>query len=159
MATPPRLELSSAFDDMLTKSRDSFAELYRHGGMPGIGTMATMTPAVVGVRLHTGSPAIEIDPGCEPARRLNERFGHDWRYQITEQRRDGDEAIVLCKLTFGKEAAVRAQFGRAKIGRSPVIGTGDGVRFSLDAGGGAQDEHEAFRRAAEAALMNCLELI
>jgi hypothetical protein len=158
MATPPRPELSSVFDDMLTKSKDSFAELYRRGGMPGVGSMATMTPAVA-ARLHSGLPAIEIDPGCEPARRLNERFGGDWRCEITEQRRAGDEAIVLCKLTFGKEAAVRAQFGRAKIGQNPVIGTGDGVRFSLDAGGGAQDEHEAFQRAAQAALMNCLELI
>jgi len=154
MAMPPRLELSSVFDDMLTKSKDSFAKLYRRGSTPGAGTMATMTPAV-----RSGSPAIEIDPACEPARALNERFGHDWRYEITEQRRDRDEAIVLCKLSFGKEAAVRAQFGRAKIGQNAVIGTGDGVRFSLEAGGGAQDEREAFQRAAQAALMNCLELI
>ena len=158
MAMPPRSEFSSVFDDMLTRSKDSFAELYRRGGMPGIATLATTTPAVAS-RLHSGLSAIEIDPGSEPARRLNERFGRDWRYEITEQRRDGDEAIVLCKLTFGKEPAVRAQFGRAKIGQNAVVGTGDGVRFSLEAGGGAQDEREAFQRAAEAALMNCLELI
>ncbi len=158
MAAPPRSELSSVFDEMLTRSKDSFAELYHRGSTPGAGTMATRTPAI-GARLPSRSPAIEIDPSCEPARRFNECLGRNWHYEITEQRRDGDEAIVLCKLTFGKDAAVRAQFGRAKIGQSPVIGTGDGVRFSLEAGGGAQDEREAFQRAAEAALMNCLELI
>ena len=31
------------------------------------------------------------------------------------QQRDGDEAIVLCKLFLGKDGAVRTQFGRAKI--------------------------------------------
>ena len=60
-----------------------------------------------------------VDPARSGLRRrragLNERFGSDWRYEVAEQQRDGDEAIVLCKLTFGKEGAVRTQFGRAKI--------------------------------------------
>ncbi len=95
MAAPPRSEFPSVFDDMLTRSKDSFAELYQRGGMPGIATMATTTPAVAS-RLPSRSPAIEIDPSCEPARRLNERLGRNWHYEITERRRDGDEAIVLC---------------------------------------------------------------
>jgi hypothetical protein len=92
-------------------------------------------------------------------RRLNERFGSDWRYEITEQRRESGEAIVLCKLTFGKDGAVRTQFGRAAFSYGAVTGAADGVRFSLGAGGSTADERDAFRRAAEAALMNCIELI
>ena len=158
MALPPRPQMSSVFDGMLSKSKDSFDALYRRGGGSGVMITATL-PATAAARPHSGSPAIEIDPDCEAARRLNELFSHEWRYEISEQRLDGDEAIVLCKLTFGKEAAVRAQFGRAKIGQSPVTGTGDGVRFSLESGGGAQGERAAFQKAAEAALMSCLELI
>jgi hypothetical protein len=158
MATLPRSNLSSAFDDMLSKSKSSFDALYRRGETASVGITATSLPAVA-TRPRSSHPAIEIDPDCEAARRLGELFAGDWRYEISEGRRDGDEAIVLCRLTFGKEAAVRSQFGRAKIGQSPVTGTGDGVRFSLDSGGGARDERAAFQRAAEAALMNCVELI
>ena len=63
-------------------------------------------------------------------RRLNERFGNDWRYEIAEQQRDGDEAIVLCKLVLGKDGAVRTHFGRARISEGPVAGASGGVRSS-----------------------------
>jgi hypothetical protein len=66
---------------------------------------------------------------------------------------------VLCRLTFGKDGAVRTQFGRAAFSSGPVTGASDGVRFRLDTGGSAADERDAFRRAAEAALKNCIELI
>ena len=89
---------------------------------------------------------------------MNERFGNDWRYEITEQRRDGDEAIVLGKLFLGKEGAVRSQFGRAKISEGPVAGHSGGVRFKIGSAGAEQGERDAFRRATEAALMNCADL-
>ncbi len=101
-------------------------------------------------RLGADSPA---------ARRLNERFGSDWRYEVAEQTRDGDEAIVLGKLTFGRDNAVRTQFGRARISGDPVAATSGGVRFKIGGSGTEQDERDAFRRAAEAALMNCVDLI
>ena len=100
-----------------------------------------------------------VDPDSAAARWLNERFGSDWRYEISEQKRDGDEAIVLGKLTFGRESAVRTQFGRAKISGDPVAASSGGVRFKIGGAGSEQDEREAFRRAAEAALTNCVDLI
>ncbi len=68
-------------------------------------------------------------------RRLNERFGNDWRYEIAEQQRAGDEAIVLCKLILGKDGAVRTQFGRAKISedRSRALAAACGSRSALEA--------------------------
>jgi len=92
-------------------------------------------------------------------RLMNERFGSDWRYEISEQRREAGEAIVLCRLTFGKDGAVRTQFGRAALSSGPVTGASDGVRFRSDTGFSGTDERDALRRAAEAALMNCIELI
>ena len=99
-----------------------------------------------------------LDADSPAARRLNERFGDDWRFEIAEQTRDGDEAIVLCKLIFGKDGAVRTQFGRARI-------SGAGCRSERRRAiqgrrrGRRPDERDAFRRAAEAALMNCVDLI
>jgi hypothetical protein len=93
------------------------------------------------------------------ARRLNERFGSDWHYEIAEQKREGDEAIVLGKLTFGRDNAVRTQFGRAMISGNPVAAASGGVRFKVGGPGTEQDERDAFRRAAEAALTNCVDLI
>ena len=66
---------------------------------------------------------------------------------------------MLCRLTFGKDNAVRTQFGRAKISGSPVVAASEGVRFKVGGPGSEQDVRDAFRRAAEAALMNCIDLI
>ena len=99
-----------------------------------------------------------LDPKSPAVHRLNERFGAgNWRFEIAEQQRDGDEAIVLGRLTFGKEGAVRTQFGRATVGAKAVAAASGGVKFKLGAGGDT-DERDAFRRATEAALINCADL-
>jgi hypothetical protein len=162
MAETRRSELSSLFDDMLTQSRKQFDDLYR-GGLRRSERAADTRPPAAADRdssSRAGKAPTLLDASSSPAvRRMNERFGSDWRYEITEQRREAGEAIVLCKLTFGKDRAVRTQFGRAALSSGPVTGASDGVRFRLGSGGSAADERDAFRRAAEAALMNCIELI
>jgi hypothetical protein len=148
MALSPGPDLSSVFDDMLALNKKRLDEL----------SVRRQPPT-------RDSPADSANPSQPPApdsaivRRLNERFGTDWRYEIAERQRDGDEAIVLCRLTFGKDGAVRTQFGRARIGAEPVAGASGGVRFKLDAAGVGADEDDAFRRATEAALGNCLDLV
>jgi len=162
MAETRRSELSSLFDDMLTQSRKQFDDLYR-GGLRHSERAADTRPLAAADRDSSSRAAKTstlLEASSSPAiRRLNERFGGDWRYEITEQRRESGEAIVLCKLTFGKDGAVRTQFGRAAFSSGAVTGAADGVRFSLGAGGSTADERDAYRRAAEAALMNCIELI
>lgn len=163
MANPQRSELSSVFDDMLAHNKKQFDDLYpsrqSHAGAPAgeakpsaeQGRGALLVPiAAMSARLEDDSPAV---------RRLKERFGDDWRYEVTEQHRDGNEAIVLCKLTFGKAGAVRTQFGSAKISGGLVAGTSGGVSFKVGHADVGQDERDAFRRATEAALMNCIDLI
>jgi hypothetical protein len=66
---------------------------------------------------------------------------------------------VLGKLTFGRDKAIRTQFGRAKIASEKVPASSGGLRFKIGGAGSEQDEREAFRRAAEAALTNCVDLI
>lgn len=163
MANTPRPELSSVFDDMLVQNKKRFEDLYRTG-RPHAGKSAMAATTPLGARdtraaASTASPSVGVEPDSAAARRLRERFGNDWRYEIRDRQRDGDEAIVLCKLTFGKAGAVRTQFGRAKIAQGPVVGAAGGVQFKMGHASGEGDEHDAFRRAAEAALMNCVDLI
>jgi hypothetical protein len=162
MADTRRSEQSSVFDDMLVQTRKQLDDLYRgqrRGGerTPGAAPAAS-TDRETSVR--AAKPSALLDATSSPTvRRMNERFGSDWRYEITEQRRESGEAIVLCKLTFGKDGAVRTQFGRAAFSSGAVAGAADGVRFKLGTGSAEAQERDAFRRAAEAALMNCIELI
>jgi hypothetical protein len=160
MASTPRPQLSSAFDGMLAQSKKRFDDLYR-GGQPQTGDLAAQATPSFSRVAATRLPVISAKHGADSpaARRLNERFGSDWRFEIAEQTRDGDEAIVLGKLTFGRDSAVRTQFGRAWISGVAVTAASGGVRFKIGGSGTEADEREAFRRAAEAALMNCVDLI
>jgi hypothetical protein len=161
MANTPRPELSSAFDDMLAQTRKRFDDLYR-GGQPRPSEPAAPARSFVSREVTARAlraATARLDPNSPPVHWLNERFGSDWRYEISEQKRDGDEAIVLCKLSFGKENAVRTQFGRARISGSPVAAASGGVRFKIGGSGTEQDIRDAFRSAAEAALLNCVDLI
>jgi hypothetical protein len=152
----------SVFDEMLVQTRKKFDDLYQ-GGPPRAGNAGLVASQFGPERTGVPSPAIasslRLGPDSPAVRQLNERFGDNWRYEIAEQQRDGDEAIVLCKLTFGKEGASRTQFGRAKISRGHVAGASGGVRFTLNAAGSEPDKNDASRRAAEAALINCIEVI
>jgi len=162
-ANTPRPQLSSVFDDMLAQSKKSFDDLYR-GRLSRAGEAAVQARPFPARETSVGKPAgsslsAKIASDSAAARWLNEHFGNDWRYEIATQKREGDEAIVLGKLTFGRENAVRTQFGRAKITGDAVAAASGGLRFKLGGAGSEQDEHEAFRRAAEAALSNCVDLI
>jgi len=162
-ANTPRPQLSSVFDDMLTQSKQRFGELYRGGssraGASPVDARSFATPAALPRPAATGFLAAKVDPQSVAARWLNEHFGTDWRYEIGTQKREGDEVIVLGKLTFGRDHAIRTQFGRARIAGDALAATSGGVRFKLGGSGSEHDEREAFRRAAEAALSNCVDLI
>jgi hypothetical protein len=162
-ANTPRPQLSSVFDDMLTKSKRSLDDLYRSGlsraGEPSAQARPFASRTTTTARHAAGSLPSKVDSDSTAARWLNEHFGGKWRYEISAQKREGDEAIVLGKLTFGRENAIRTQFGRAKISGDAVAASSGGLRFKVGGAGSEQDEREAFRRAAEAALSNCVDLI
>jgi hypothetical protein len=163
MADQSHANLSSVFDGMLTQSKKQLDDLYR-GSRGGVGGLAKTAAAIFGgengvLAASRSTPPADFDDGSSAASRLRERYGSDWHYEIKERHRDGDEAIVLGKLTFGKERAIRTQFGRAKIAGAAVAGASGGVQFRIGEGRGARDEQDAFRRAGEAALASCVALI
>jgi hypothetical protein len=161
MENTPRPQLSSAFDDLLAQGRKRLDDLYR-GGQPPTGKRIGSARPLGNREIATREPSgASIEPGADSpaARLLDQRFGHEWHFQIAEHARDGDDVVVLGKLTFGKDNALRTQSGRARISTSPVAGTSGGVRFEVGGFATEQDERDAFRRAAEAAAMNCIDLI
>jgi hypothetical protein len=163
MADQSHANLSSVFDGMLTQSKKQLDDLYR-GSRGGVGGLAKTAAAIFGGEngvpaASRSTPPADFDDGSSAASRLRERYGSDWHYEIKERHRDGDEAIVLGKLTFGKQGGIRTQFGRAKISGAAVTGASSGVQFRIGEGGSARDEHDAFRRASEAALASCIALI
>ena len=163
MAIPERPpQLSSAFDKMLAQSKKRFDDLYDRERPVARASLGVAPTRSVQSWDRLGSAAktstIALDPKSPAFHRLNERFGDgSWSFEIAEQQRDGDEAIVLGRLIIGKEGTVRTQFGRATIGAKAVAGASGGLNFKLGDGGNT-DERDAFRRAAEAALISCAEL-
>jgi hypothetical protein len=156
----PHSQLSSVFDDMLAHSKQRFEDLYRGGlARPDSSSAPARSSIASAQRPATGSVTAKVDPDSTAARWLNEHFGGNWRYEIATQKREGDEAIVLGKLTFGRDNAIRTQFGRAKITGEKVPASSGGLRFKIGGAGSERDEREAFRRAAEAALTHCVDLI
>ena len=148
MAQIRQSRLSSALDEMLAQNKQRLDALLR--GAPS---------AAVGTAVPRPAAPPRLDPASSPAmRRLTERFGNDWRYEVAAQHREGGEAIVLLKLVIGKAGAVKTQFGRARLAGGPVEGKSGGLSFRLAGNPGDENEAEAYCRATEAALMKCAEL-
>ena len=103
MSSDRRSERLSPFDQMLRENRarldalydpstgDPFAKSEAERGQAGNRLAATRPAPAVPVRPSRGA----ID-ASEPVRKLNERYGSGWRYEIADRRREADEVIVLC---------------------------------------------------------------
>jgi hypothetical protein len=143
-----RYSLASILDDMVAQNKARLDALLRR---PTSAAEATAPQ---------NTKASRLDPASsEPVRHLNQRFGDGWHYEIAAQHCEGGEAIVLVKLTIAKTGAVKSQFGRAKLDGGPVEGKSGGVSFRLADNPSDDMEADAYRRAAEEALMRCAALV
>lgn len=182
MADDKMTGYSSAFDALMDQTRQRFkdrsAGTFRAAPAP-TRTPSTVAPAVfpavaapIPPEPSTRASSIEGPPKAkrrksEAARRLNERFGEGWSYQVTERRREGDELIVLCRVDIPDKDISKTQFGSAKVlkpgERFTLQGTVDGVPIAIAIGRGApvnrDPEESAFRRAVDVALAKCAELL
>ena len=153
MADKPGSGLASAFDTMLSQNRGRFDTMLNRR------PESTPPPA---------PPAGLSGPSPEPSesmRFLNDRYGGGWRHEVVERRREGDEVIVLCRLTVDESDLSKTQFGSARIGdrdAKPIIkGQAGGIAFALGSGPGRgpkDTEDAAFRRALDDALAKCVAL-
>ena len=86
---------------------------------------------------------------------------------MVEQRREGDEVIVLCKLTIDEPQITKTQFGQARIGDAgaAIRGRAGGISFTARPNGpdapaaGGDTEAAAYRAATEAALAKCAAML
>jgi len=151
MADKPSSGLASAFDAMLSQNRDRFDTMLHR--------RPDSTPA-------PARPADTPSDATESVRFLNDRYGRGWRHEVIERRREGDEVIVLCRLTVDELDMSKTQFGSAKIGEAnakPITtGSAGGIAFTLGSeqtGREKDTEEAAFRRALDDGLAKCVVLL
>ena len=169
---------TSPFDDLLDKNRRELDALSR-GADPSRASRTPAPPAdprpATAPTARAPEPAPREDhpaaaaagppPAASPAERLlNERYGDGWRFEITSQRREKDEVIVVGTLRLPGTGGVRTQFGSARIsaGVGSASGSAGGVAFSFGGGSGERPlaaEEAAFERAREDALASCAALL
>ncbi|MGI9335633.1 MAG: hypothetical protein ACR2RL_21010 [Gammaproteobacteria bacterium] len=144
---------TSAFDELLERNRQQFDALYRKSGAAPIERLLEERPQSITAPAPSRSPASVRDVGTPvresaTARSLRARYGDDWTFDVTERQRDGDQIIVLGKLTLkGKgpgKNIVKAQFGHATM-------NGFGASTAT--------EERAYEEASEAALARCAALL
>ncbi len=142
--------LSSPFDDMLEQTRKQFEEL--SGGAP-------VEEPIPERRRPTSRR------WTDPVRFLDGRYGDGWRYEVTDRRQDGDQAVVRCKLVIADRDITRTGIGRARIDRTgpavEISGRADGVAFTARAEATAPEIslQAAFDTALTDALSKCAELL
>ncbi len=153
MADKREPRLSSSFDELLDANWRQFEALTN-----GIGTRErkAATPP--------SAPATSAPGPSDAVRFLDDRYGDGWSYEIAERRREGDEVIVLCKLSIPDQDISKSQFGSATVsgtGGATGGGSADGISFSLgtEDGGEGDPEEAAFQRALASALAKCAEML
>jgi len=171
---------SSAFDEVLAQNRRQLDELLNKsqataGAAQGAHSDTARTPVAAPPSPRERSATTTRTSGLDAQRfdadasaavqRLRARFGNDWRYDIVEQFREGDECIVRCRVTIPSSGVNKTQFGSAHTGDAAQIsGAAEGVSFSLDLSDAATQsaqaaEQAAFQQAVENALTRCEEML
>jgi hypothetical protein len=157
MASGQRSPLSTLFDAMLVHNKERLDALLREDRS---GQSGEDRDRLAARRWSSAARGAPLDVAHSAAAQyLNERFANRWHYEIAERHRVGDEAIVIGKLFLEDQGVVKTQFGRAKIAAGSLAGRSGTVRFRLELSAPEQNEDDAYRRAAENALANCVKLL
>ncbi len=144
---------SRPFDRILEDGRKRLEALY--GEAP-----ATVPPRRAQTRSRLASAAAAT--GFETAGRPTE----GWSHTVIGRLREGDEAVVRCRLVVEGSDIEITRHGRARIARADgaaeLAGSSAGIPFALRAEAGPSPEAdeaalaEAFERAEAAALQSCI---
>jgi hypothetical protein len=157
MASGPRSRLSATFDAMLVRNKERLEALLHEDRSGRRGDDRDRVAGTPRSEVARGAP-LEV-ANSAAAQYLNERFANRWHYEIAERHRVGDEAIVMCKLFLEDQKVVKTQFGRAKIAADSLAGRSGMVQFRIELSARERNEDDAYRRAAENALANCVKLL
>ena len=169
---------SSAFDELLERSRRELDALSSGSGAPTLSSTGQPSPnrspnaSDAATRSVSSRTPAYSSPSRSPAERaLDEKLGTGWRHEVLDRTREGDELVVRCRVTAPARGVSRTWHGSAPLsgglggGASGLTGTAGNVRFSLGASVGSQThdplqaEREAERQAIESALAACARLL
>jgi len=174
MTTDAGGKRSSPFDRMLDDNRRQFdalltrrapaarPELRAEPPRPSAPAEMSAPPAAAPPARSTDGEHIDIR-ASDIGQTLARRYGENWRFEIVDRRRDGEDVVVWARLTAGDHDKTRR--GRARIqsaaGAASISAKAGGTDFVLRAGEepafavSDDPEQTAYEKAATLALAAC----
>ena len=145
-------ELTESFDELLEGNRQELEALYNRQNdsskdTVGSGTSDSDAPSRQPgkIRRFNKDELAEIDA----ADWLDRYYPGEWKYDVKDRRREGNELVVLCRFELPSYGIRRTQFGMAEIGRTN----------SPDQNTEREDEETAYRQAIDNALRWCIRML
>ena len=145
-------ELTESFDQLLEGNRQELEALYNRQSdsskdTVGSGTSDSDTPP------HEHGNIKQFDKGelteMGAADWLDRHYPGEWRYDVRDRKKEGNELVVLCRVELPSYGIRRTQFGMAEIGRTN----------SPDQNTEREDEETAYRQAIDNALRWCIRML
>ena len=142
-------ELTESFDELLEGNRQELESLYNRSSTSSEGPGGN--DSVAPVRERAGIKRFDKDELAETdaADWLDRHYPGEWRHDVRDRRREGNELVVLCRFELPGYGIRRTQFGLAEIDQpaSPSQGTE------------REAEETAYRQAIDDALRWCIRML
>ncbi len=145
-------ELVETFDELLKGNRQELEALYNRPsdgskGAVSAGESDSDTPP------HEHGNIKQFDKGelteMGAADWLDRYYPGEWRYDVRDRRREGNELVVLCRFELPGYGVRRTQFGMAEIERA------DTASHNSE----REAEETAYRQAINDALQGCIRML
>ena len=145
-------ELVGTFDELLKGNRQELEALYNR---PSDGSKAAVSAGESDSDTppHEHGNIKQFDKGelteMGAADWLDRHYPGEWRYDVRDRKKEGNELVVLCRVELPSYGIRRTQFGMAEIGRTN----------SPDQNTEREDEETAYRQAIDNALRWCIRML
>ena len=145
-------ELTESFDELLEGNRQELEALYNRqsdSSKDTVGSGTSDSDAPSGqhgkIRRFNKDELTEIDA----ADWLDRYYPGEWKYDVKDRRREGNELVVLCRFELPGYGVRRTQFGMAEIERA------DTASHNTE----REAEETAYRQAIDNALRWCIRML
>ena len=145
-------ELTESFDKLLDVNRQELEALYNRPSDSSKDTVGSgASDSDVPLRERGEIRRFDKDELAEisAAAWLDRCYPGEWKYDVKDRRREGNELVVLCRFELPGYGIRRTQFGMAEIGRTN----------SPDQNTEREDEETAYRQAIDNALRWCIRML
>ena len=145
-------ELVETFDELLKGNRQELEALYNRPSDGSKGTVSagesdSDTPP------HEHGNIKQFDKGelteMGAADWLDRHYPGEWRYDVRDRKKEGNELVVLCRFELPSYGIRRTQFGMAEIERADTVSPNTE----------REAEETAYRQAINDALQGCIRML